>query len=535
MTRILDCTLRDGGYYNDWHFPQAIARRTVESLNSAGVDIIEVGLKSAFDEQCSGLFKYCNEDYLDFLGDFPEACFSFMLNVKEFIRDDQLNEAALDRVIRPKEESHLSMCRLAAHYGDIELVPEFVRYFRGEGYQVGVNLMGISLLDEEKIAHAMTLVQAMKPDVFYVADSFGSMLPQDVSGLVGLLRQHYQGPIGIHTHDNQGLAFANTLRALDEGVEYIDATLTGMGRGAGNLATEQILLWMQNRSDERERYHSSRVLDIIHDYFQPLKEQYRWGFNYVYMLSGLSNTHPVYCMELCDGNKFSMSSISAILGNIPPKKRAAFDREALGDAINASPRSGASAGDGLPVADLGSIAAQGPACLVVSTGPGIENFAEVIGNLVTRRGLPVLECNDTGILEAFPERLGVVLNAMRLGEIARKKSGLPQRIITGEERFDLPMDSEVLHFPFRIGPHGFDQECISLPDFEAGQYAVSMALALGYREIYLAGFNGYEDSHRNGPMERYFDAVAAMPDGPRLIAITPTRYSNLEQRSLFTL
>lgn len=535
MTRILDCTLRDGGYYNDWQFPLEIARKTVDSLYNAGVDIIEIGLKSAFDDTTSGLFKYCNEDYLDFLGEYPEASFSFMINVKEFIRDGGLDETALDRIIRPGDESHFSMCRLAAHYADIEVVPDFVRYFRGEGYQVGVNLMGISLLDGDRIAHAMGIVQDMKPDVFYVADSFGSMLPEDVSTLVAQLRQHYQGPIGIHTHDNQGLAFANSLRALDEGVEYIDATLTGMGRGAGNLATEQILLWMQNRSEQRAQYHSSRVLDIIHDFYQPLKEQYRWGFNYVYMLSGLSNTHPVYCMELCDGNRFSMSSISAILGHIPADKRASFNRQALGEAINATPRSDASTGRKLPLADLESLQAVGPACLVVSTGPGIDRFGDAIGNLVQRRGLPVIECNDTGILDAFPDRLGVVLNGMRLAEIADRETGLPRRIITGEERFDRAMDCELSHQPYRIGPHGIDEGSLRLPDFEAGQYAISMALALGYREIYLAGFNGYEAGHRNGPMERYFAAVMESADQPRLIAITPTRYRNLEQRSLFTL
>ncbi len=535
MTKILDCTLRDGGYYNDWHFPLQTARQTVESLVDAGVDIIEIGLKSAFDDECSGLFKYCNEDYLDFLGDFPDATFSFMLNVKEFVRDDKLDEQALDRIIRPAEESHFGVCRLAAHYADFELVPEFVRYFRGEGYQVGVNLMGISLLDEERIAHAMSIVNGMKPDVFYVADSFGSMLPEDVSSLVGLLRKHYAGPLGIHTHDNQGLAFANTLRALDEGVEYIDATLTGMGRGAGNLSTEQILLWLQNRGADRARYHSSRVLDIIHDFFQPMKDHYRWGFNYVYMMSGLSNIHPLYCMDLCDGGRFPMSEISAILGNIPGERRASFSRGALADAINATPRSMAGQGKDLPLFDLSSEPADGSACLVVATGPDIRHYREAVGNLLRRRGLPVIECNDSEILADFPERIGVVLNGMRLAEIAREKSGLPRRIITGERRFERPIATTLEHFPCRIGEHAIAPDGLTVPDFEAGQYAISMALALGYRQIHLAGFSGYEDAQRNGPMNRYFETVQAMPEKPRLIAVTPTRYSGLEQRSLFTL
>ncbi|MGI9316636.1 MAG: aldolase catalytic domain-containing protein, partial [bacterium] len=317
MNKILDCTLRDGGYYNDWNFPLDIARQTISSLNQAGIDIIEIGLKSKADERCSGLFKYCNEDYLEFLKEFPDTCFSFMLNVKEFILDGKVDQEALDKIIRPANSSAFSMCRLATHYSDIQSVQQFYDYFSSRGYQVGINLMGISLLDRKQTSTAMILIEKIKPDVFYVADSFGSMLPEDVTDLVAELRKHYTGPLGIHTHDNQGLAFANSLRAMDEGVEYIDSTLTGMGRGAGNLSTEQILLWLQNKSDQKNKYHSSKVLDVIHEFYTPLQEHHKWGFNYVYMLSGINNTHPVYCMELCDGNKFSMSQITNILESIP--------------------------------------------------------------------------------------------------------------------------------------------------------------------------------------------------------------------------
>jgi 4-hydroxy 2-oxovalerate aldolase len=537
MPKILDCTLRDGGYYNDWNFPLDVARQTITSLDQAGVDIVEIGLKSIPDEQCSGLFKYCNEDYLDFLNSYTNTCFSFMLNVKEFGSNCVFDDKSLDSIIRPADHSVFSMVRLATHFADIGMLEQFHSYFQDKGYRVGINLMGISLLDDSQISSAMVLVEKINPEVFYVADSFGSMLPDDVSNLVVQLRKHYSGSIGIHTHNNQGLAFANSLRAIDEGIEYIDSTLTGMGRGAGNLSTEQILLWLQNRGDQSHRYHSSRVLDVIHDYYGPLQEKFKWGFNYVYMLSGLKNTHPVYCMELCDGNKFSMSQITDILENIPTENRSVFNKSALNLSIRKVPEQlgQISSSSDLPVFSLPENRSNSRTCVLVSTGPGIEIYREALENLIVRREWQIIECNDTGVVDQFSNRLTVVLNRMRLREIASSGRDLAQHIVTGERVFEGEIESMLYHCPYKIEDAGFTETGVSIPEFEAGQYAISLAAALDYRDIYLAGFVGYQDESRNKTMEEYFSDLSNKVKSLNLISITPTRYRNLKYRSIYTL
>ena len=519
------------------NFPLEIARQTITSLNQAGVDIVEVGLKSVPDKTCSGLFKYCNEDYLDFLSAYSNTCFSFMLNVKEFIKDGSIDKSTLDDIIRPANVSVFSMCRLATHFSDIEVLEEFHSYFNSKGYQIGINLMGISLLKDDQISQAMEVVQRIRPEVFYVADSFGSMLPEDVSKLMSQLRKNYSGPVGIHTHDNQGLAFANSLRAMEEGVEYIDSTLTGMGRGAGNLSTEQLLLWLQNRSNQKDKYHSSRVLDVIHDYYGPQQEKFKWGFNYVYMLSGLNNTHPVYCMELCDGNKFSMSQITGILESIPPGDRSVFSKTALTKSIQKVPGQIKPETDphALPVFSLAQNQAQSSTCLMVSTGPGIREYGEALANLINRRGWQVIECNDTRVVDQFSGRLTVVLNKMRLGEIISENTSLADRIVTGESAYEGNVDKQLFHFPYKIDEVEFANSYISIPDFEAGQYAISLALSLGYRNIYLAGFVGYEEAGRNEIMEKYFAELDRSVEDLNLISITPTRYRNLGRQSIYTL
>jgi len=536
MTKVLDCTLRDGGYYNDWNFPIDIAQQTVSSLHSAGVDIIEVGLKSAVDEKCSGLFKYCNEEYLDFLRDFTKTDFSYMLNVKEFIVDGSLNKPALDQIILDANQSVFAMCRLATHYADINILNDFHAYFQGKGYQVGINLMGVSLLDDEQLGQAMTLVETISPDVFYVADSFGSMTPEHVSELYGKLKTFYNGPLGIHTHNNQGLAFANSLRAIADGFEYIDATITGMGRGAGNLATEQILLWLQSQGDSRSGYQSDRVLEIIHNYFAPLQERHKWGFNYAYMLSGLRNIHPVYCMELCDGNKFSMGQISGVLNRIPREKRSTFDERALKEAVQLLPdEKSPHESSLLPTFTIDHKQGESQACLIVSTGENVKSYQVALENLIKRRKWPIIECNDSQILGQFPDRLAIIFNQMRLNDIVTKKSNLADQIVTGEPRFDKPTSCRIFHFPYEIGELNITKNSVTIPDYEAGQYAIAIAVAIGFQDIYLAGFSGYPSEEKNQVMDKFFDDIHDLSSNPSLIAITPSHYKSLSTRSIFTL
>ena len=538
MTTVLDCTLRDGGYYNDWNFPVDVANKTINSLHEAGVDIIELGLKSASDNKCSGLFKYCAEDYLEALVLPTDCTLSFMLNVKEFIQDGAIDRDSLDKIIRPAKASIFDMCRLASHYSDFELIGDFHRYFWEKGYRVGINLMGVSLLESDQLKTAMVTVDALKPEVFYIADSFGSMLPENITNLVDTIRKNYNGQIGIHTHDNQGLAFANSLRAIDLGVEYIDATLTGMGRGAGNLSTEQILLWLQNKSGTLHRYHSGKVLEIIHDYYEPLKQHYGWGFNYVYMLSGLNNIHPVYCMELCDGNKFSMSQVSTILEAIPHTNRASFNAKSLKSAINTTATSVAPENDNVVAIDkfsLSTFTANSKACLIVSTGSMVKQYSDAMCRLVSKNNLSVIECNDTGAVDGIENRITAVLNRMRLAELLEKPRGDLQTIVTGEETVKSGLSNNVFHFPFAVGSLNISNDLLSIPDYEAGQYAISLAISLGYHEIYLAGFSGYELEEQNLSMDNFFRSLFEEFKDLSMTSITPTQYLTLPTRSIYTI
>ncbi len=540
---VLDATFRDGGFYTDWYFPRDVVKQTVNALFGAGVDWIELGYRAPESNQVHGLYKYCTEHYLDFLPEPGATRYAFMLDLKDYVSNDRIDNTLLKRLIPSSEESIFSMCRVACHAQDISLVSDIVGFLRDRKYVICVNLMGSSLLSEEEFLACLQYVKRASPDVFYFADSFGSMTPENVSKKVEQIRGAYDGQLGIHTHDNQGLAFANTLQAIKDGVEYIDATLTGMGRGPGNLQLEQFMLWLANTFPERD-YEPNELLGCIESFFSKKKKEYGWGFNYVYMLSGLKNIHPTYTQKLSEGNKFSFRHISHMLEQMPASARRSFDDEELTSVINANSHAGPMATE-LPVFE--DISPGDGKCLIVARGGGnphevleanrlgTSELACAVQDYLQHTKIQVFECNQTFILEDCPGKIMCVLNRMRLQEIYSRPLLDNFSIVTGQSQFSLVAGKpEVSQYPCHLGPAKIERGTLQIPEYEAGQYAITLAVVLGFREILLAGFEGYADEDHNTKMDQFFDQIIEKTPDLSLTFVTPTHYQGVKKRSLYT-
>ena len=282
--KILDCTLRDGGYYTDWTFDEKLVVSMVKALDENRIDIIEIGYKSPVK---GGAFRKCNDGYISQLLNFNiTAQLAFMIDVKDFLYEDQINFELLQDIIHPSAESPFSVCRVAAKYEEVEYLPQIVEFLQQKGYQVACNLMGISTLNNVQIKEFDDVVRPLNLLASYVADSYGAIMPHNIPYIF----QELSKPTGIHTHDNLGLALANCLESLQHGVTFVDGTLTGMGRGVGNVSTEQLLML-------RNRNVTPKLLDVL-DQFHKLKAQYKWGFNIAYMYAGMNHVHPLYAQDL---------------------------------------------------------------------------------------------------------------------------------------------------------------------------------------------------------------------------------------------
>lgn len=299
---ILDCTIRDGGLVNDFYFDDAFVKNLYQANLEAGVDYMEFGYKASkelFDVNKFGKWKFCEEEALrDIVGDNRTP-------LKIAVMAD-VGRTDLEHDILPKSESVIDMIRVATYINTIPAAIEMAEYCRNLGYETSVNIMAVSTASESEVEIALELLGKSAVDVIYLVDSYGSLYPEQAQHLAELylaMSEKYHKKIGIHAHNNQQLAFANTIEVMRMGVSYLDATMSGMGRGCGNCAMELLLGFLKN-----PKYRMIPVLRFIEQDILKLKSQgIQWGYDVPYLLTGALNQHPRTAMAFMDSQRTQYS------------------------------------------------------------------------------------------------------------------------------------------------------------------------------------------------------------------------------------
>ncbi|WP_006787625.1 aldolase catalytic domain-containing protein [Thiorhodospira sibirica] len=235
---FVDCTFRDGGYYNAWDFSPELIHKYLEAMQAARVDVVELGFRTLKNQGFQGACAFTTDEFIRSLTIPAGLTVGVMVNGNELVGEVPQQEA-LERLFpNAAADSPVDLVRIACHVHEFEKALPAVTWLKERGYQVGFNLMQVADRTEEEVKALARLAKAYPMDALYFADSMGSMSPDQAAQIIQWFRSEWKGPMGIHTHDNLGLALSNTLRALDEGVTWVDSTVTGMGRGPGNARTE---------------------------------------------------------------------------------------------------------------------------------------------------------------------------------------------------------------------------------------------------------------------------------------------------------
>ena len=285
--RILDATIRDGGLVNDFRFTDEFVRQLAQTNIKAGVDYMEVGYradKSMFDESKFGKWKFAtDEDILDVIGDNRDK--GLKLSVMADVGRCNYKED-----IHMKSESPVDLIRVATYVTTIPECCAMIEDAKNKGYQVSCNIMAVSTAQESDVRCALDMIFRTPVDVICIVDSYGSLYPEQISRINDLYMEYatkFGKQVGIHAHNNQQLAFANTIEAVGDGVDWLDATYAGMGRGAGNCPIENLIGFLRN-----PKYKLFPVIKFIEEYMTPLKQDCKWGYDLQYFMSGLLNQHP---------------------------------------------------------------------------------------------------------------------------------------------------------------------------------------------------------------------------------------------------
>ena len=285
--RVVDCTLRDGGLVNDFFFTDEFVKELYQANIRSGVDYMEFGYKASkelFDVKKFGKWKFCDDkDIRAVVGDNKtDMKIAVMADVGRCdFRKDILN----------KKDSPIDLVRIATYINTIPAAVEMIEDCTKKGYETTVNIMAVSKSNDVDIDAALELLCQSSVGTIYLVDSYGSLYPEQVRRLCDKyldVAEKYGKKVGIHAHNNQQLAFANTTEAIIKGVSYLDATVSGLGRGCGNCPSELLLGFLKN-----PKYRINPLLKFVEDHILPLRESgVGWGYDVPYLLTGIMNQHP---------------------------------------------------------------------------------------------------------------------------------------------------------------------------------------------------------------------------------------------------
>jgi 4-hydroxy 2-oxovalerate aldolase len=289
--RLFDCTIRDGGLMNDHGFDSDTVRAVYQANVEAGIDYMELGYKASkriFARDEFGPWKFCDEE--DIRRVVGENETELKLSV---MADAERTDYHVD--ILPREQSALDMIRIATYIHQMPTALDMVKDAHDKGYETCINLMAVSTVQEWELDEALELMADSDVDAIYLVDSFGAFYSEQIHYL---LRKYmrYAIPrgkmVGMHAHNNQQLAFANTIEAIILGANMLDGSIAGLGRGAGNCPIELLLGFLHN-----PKYRLRPILQCIRDHIEPMRTDLRWGFDIPYMVTGVLNQHPRPAMQ----------------------------------------------------------------------------------------------------------------------------------------------------------------------------------------------------------------------------------------------
>lgn len=291
---VLDCTIRDGGLMNDSRFDDKIVRAVYDCCADSGVNYMEIGFKNSkrlFLPDKYGAWRFCNEsDIQRIIGDNKRPVRLAAM------ADAEKSDYKTD--ILKKSQSPLDLIRVACYSHQIPLALDMVKDAKDKGYEASLNLMAICKLKESELSRDLEVLSASDADVIYLMDSFGSLYCDSVRYLMTKYRRSLSDAgkkIGFHAHNNLQLAFAKTIEAVNAEVDFIDATMAGLGRGAGNCPIELLLGYIGR--DVRPS------LKCVQDFIEPMRAKLGWGFAHSYMLTGFLNEHPRAAMAFQEAEK----------------------------------------------------------------------------------------------------------------------------------------------------------------------------------------------------------------------------------------
>lgn len=533
MIKVIDCTLRDGGYYNQWDFDAELVSAYLSAMSLAKIDFVELGFRSFDVSGFKGACAYTTDSYIRSLAVPDNLKISVMINASELISHPSKDLIfAAKSLFVPASKSPVNMVRIACHLDEFELALEVVSWLKSVGYLVGINLMQIADRTDEEIEKIALMSSRYSVDVLYFADSMGSLDVERTSSIVRALKRGWAGELGIHAHDNMGRAIANTVKAVQEGATWVDSTVTGMGRGPGNTQTEYLLLELKD--DLNRTVNMTPLLALIKKYFLEMKHHYGWGENPYYYLAGKYAIHPTYIQQMLGDPRYSESEILAAIEQLRLIGGKKYNSKTL--ELGRQKFSGEFSGDWTPKSII-----EGKNVLILGAGQSLKIHLNAIQRFILEYKPYVIALNTQQHINPELINLRAACHPFRLIADAPIYSKLGQSVVLPFDRLSDEVKKSLdgvryLNFGHDVKDDIFEfhESRAITPNQLVLGYALAVATSGKASSVLLAGFDGYgSEDPRTLEVARLLERYKSSLNALQLLSITPTSY-NIPTRSVYS-
>ena len=502
---ILDCTLRDGGYYTNWDFNREFVKNYLTVCNRLPISYIEVGYRHLPSDKYIGEYGYCTEGTLRFIQQNTSKKIAIMVDEKSL-----LPEKAKELLLPVKK--YVSLVRISVDPQNIERSLCLVEIIKKLGFEVACNVMYMSKWNSYPHLFESLAKLSQSADILYMVDSYGSVLPTEIGEITNKIKNSCSCTIGFHGHNNLELALANTIESISAGVSMIDSTFSGMGRGAGNLKTELLLTYLNKKNGLAVDFN---VLGTMMSLMTSLVDEYQWGTNLPYMLSGANSYPQKEVMAMLQNRLYSLNQIVNVL-----------EKHTSTNAI-----------------ELPQLAKQQVDCvIIIGGGQSVVEHSEGLREFISKHTNVALVHATAKNAAPYkdmrvPQYFCVVGNEEnRIQKIAEKGELNGMCIYaSGSELLRIKLPSFAEGKSFQVAVSEFSEKYVD----SCTSLALQTARLLCAGDIFIVGYDGY----KNGVLSEK-EATLTMENkelfslfqthyGVQLISLTPTLYNELKQKSLY--
>ena len=477
--KLLDCTLRDGGYVNNWNFGKSVISRLVNHILIAGVEVIELGYLSTINSGSENSARFCNiKDVRRAYSSIKtsQQSYAVMVNYGEFPIEDL-----------PMAEQEDPIIRLAFHRKNLKEAFDYIKNLQEKGYRYFIQPMGVLNYSDKEFIDLIEMANAMNPEAFYVVDSFGVLELKDFRRLIFLVDNNLRADIllGYHAHNNLQQAYSNAKYMIEQGLMHdviIDASVFGMVRGAGNLNIELFSKHLNRHYGKN--YNIEPFLEVFDECLKPVFARHFWGYSLPFYLSSIHNCHPNYALFFSEKNTLTVKSIHELLSGISDEDKISFSKEKAAKYHNSYMDNFVD--DKADVQTLYDSIARRPV-MILAPGKSIICEKDTVKSYIQEHNPIIIGVNRSS--EEYHYDYLFVANEKRLVE---KPENVDKFIKTSNLHKILPETIRVNYSSYLAeNPFVCDNPTLML---------LNLLVSLGIHEVAIAGFDGFSSN----PEDNYF-------------------------------